>query len=99
MPLTDRPLVPMPGMALGPRDSQHKRDFLGALSLAVFTLRLAGPASGSEPHTTKWATWKGCHASPLPPLSLFSLKAPSARGRDAVMAGRKTVKLLRCEIL
>lgn len=60
LPLTDRPLVPRPSMALGPRGAQHKRDFLGALSLAIFTLWFAGPASGTEPHTTKWATWKGC---------------------------------------
>ena len=38
MLLTDRPLVPMPSMALGPRDCQNKREFLGALSLAIFTL-------------------------------------------------------------
>lgn len=57
--LTDRPLVPLPSITLGPRDSQHKRDFLGAVSLAIFILRLAGPASGTELHTVKWATWKG----------------------------------------
>lgn len=54
--LTDRPLVPLPSITLGPRDSQHKRDFLGAVSLAIFILGLAGPASGTELHTVKWAT-------------------------------------------
>lgn len=32
-------------------------------------------------------------------MNLFSLKAPSLRGRDAAMTGQKTIKLLRCEIL
>ena len=97
--LTDRPLVPMPSIALGPRDSQHKRAFLGAVSLAIFTLGLAGPASETELHTVKWATWKGHLHLSTPATEPRLLEAPSVRGRGAVMTGQKTTELLRCEIL
>ena len=63
--LTDRPLVPMPSIALGPRDSQHKRAFLGAVSLAIFTLGLAGPASETELHKPKNIAGKHLFFFPL----------------------------------
>lgn len=95
MLLTDGLLVPPPSIALGPRGSQHKRDFLG-LSALLF-LHSDFQALLPEQNCKQRRATEPLRKDTYSFLLLLLIRVPSPH-RDSGF-GRMIIKLLKCEIL
>lgn len=93
------PLFPCQVWLLAQEIASTRGSFLGLSALLFLHYDLRALLLGQTCTQRSGPLGKDAGTFPLLPLNLFSLKAPSVRGRDAVMTGQKTIKLLRCEIL
>lgn len=93
------PLFPGQVWLLAQEMPSTRGTFLGLSALLFLHSGLQALLLGQNRTQRSGPLGKDACTFPLLPLNLFSLKAPSVRGRDAVMTGQKTIKLLRCEIL